>query len=89
MAVPKKKISKSKGGMRRGGNGGNKVSLLNVVIDKTTGEYKLPHHISIDGFYKGKKIVADKKKKDNTEKTEVKKSEKKVVKATDKTEDKK
>lgn len=84
MAVPKKKISKSKGGLRRGGNGAYKTTMPNVVIDKTTGEYKLPHHISLDGYYKGKKVVADKNKEEKaetkavaTEKKEEKKAEKK------------
>ena len=35
----------------------------NVLTDKTTGEYKLGHHISSDGFYKGRKVIADKPKK--------------------------
>jgi len=65
MAVPKKRISRSRAGMRRGGNKAYKTTFPNVIIDKTTGEYKLPHHISLDGYYKGKKVVLDKKKKEN------------------------
>jgi large subunit ribosomal protein L32 len=76
MAVPKKKISPSRGGMRKGGNGAYKTTLPNVVIDKTTGEYKLPHHISLDGYYNGKKIIADKKKKqEKQEKQEISSTE--------------
>jgi large subunit ribosomal protein L32 len=63
MAVPKKKTSKSKAAMRKGGNGALSVKLPNVMIDKDTGEYKLSHHISLDGYYNGKKIIKDKKKK--------------------------
>ncbi|MDR3290051.1 MAG: 50S ribosomal protein L32 [Rickettsiales bacterium] len=60
MAVPKKKVSKSQAGMRKGGNGALSVKLPNVIIDKDTGEYKLAHHISVDGYYNGKKVVKDK-----------------------------
>jgi large subunit ribosomal protein L32 len=69
MAVPKKKTSKSKAAMRKGGNGSLTVKFPNVMIDKDTGEYKLSHHISLDGFYNGKKVIKDKVKK-NKEETE-------------------
>ncbi len=62
MAVPKKKKSSSRSGMRRGSNGTFDANFPNVVTDKTTGEYKLSHHISSDGYYKGRKVIADKKK---------------------------
>lgn len=72
MAVPKKKTSKSKTGMRMGGNGSYKITLPNVMIDKDTGEYKLSHHISLDGYYDGKKVLkekpAKKGKEENSEK---------------------
>ncbi|MBL6665000.1 MAG: 50S ribosomal protein L32 [Rickettsiales bacterium] len=64
MAVPKQKISKSRRGMRTGSNGSLKADFPNVVTDKTTGEFKLPHHISVDGYYKGKKVIAEKTKKE-------------------------
>ena len=41
MAVPKKKTSKARRGLRRGGNGTYKADLPNVMIDKDTGEFKL------------------------------------------------
>lgn len=63
MAVPKKKKSKSRRNMRRGSNGSYSVNLPNVVVDATTGEYKLSHHISIDGYYKGKKVIETSKNK--------------------------
>ncbi len=63
MAVPKKKKSSSRSGMRRGSNGSFDADFPNVITDKTTGEFKLPHHISVDGYYNGKKVVADKKQK--------------------------
>ena len=63
MAVPKKKKSKSRSGMRRGSNGSFADDFPNVIVDKTSGEYKLSHHISSEGDYKGRKVGADKKKK--------------------------
>lgn len=58
MAVPKKKTSTSKRGMRRAHKA---ISAINVVVDQTTGEYKLPHHISLtDGYYNGKQVVLEK-----------------------------
>jgi large subunit ribosomal protein L32 len=67
MAVPKKKKSISRSGMRRGSNGTFKADFPNVTTDKTTGEFKLSHHISVDGYYKGRKVVKDKKKKSSQE----------------------
>ncbi len=63
MAVPKKKKSKSKRNMRRGSNGSYTADFPQISTDKTTGELKLSHHISLDGYYKGRKVIATKKKK--------------------------
>ncbi|MDR2526658.1 MAG: 50S ribosomal protein L32 [Rickettsiales bacterium] len=73
MAVPKKKTSKSKSAMRKGGNGALRVKLPNVMIDKDTGEYKLSHHVSLDGYYNGKKVIKDKptKKEETQEETNI------------------
>ncbi len=58
MAVPKKKTSKSRRNMRRAHDA---LKPINVVIDSKTGEYKLPHHISLeDGYYNGKNVVTPK-----------------------------
>lgn len=57
MAVPKRKKSKSRRNMRRGSNGTYSVNLPNVLVDATTGEYKLSHHISVDGHYNGRKVI--------------------------------
>ena len=67
MAVPKKKKSSSRSRMRRGSNGSLDANFPNVLSDKTTGEFKLSHHISADGYYNGRKVVADKKKKASQE----------------------
>jgi large subunit ribosomal protein L32 len=57
MAVPKKKTSKSKRNMRRSHHA---LKAVNVVLDATTGEYKLPHHISLsDGFYNGRQVIVE------------------------------
>ncbi len=62
MAVPKKKKSISRSGMRRGSNGSFEANFPNVATDES-GNYKLSHHISSDGTYKGRKIISPKKKK--------------------------
>ena len=55
MAVPKRKTSVSKKKMRRSHL---KISSVNVVEDKKSGEYKLPHHVDLkSGYYNGKKIL--------------------------------
>jgi large subunit ribosomal protein L32 len=63
MAVPKKKTSKSRRDMRRAHHA---LGKINVVVDSRTGEYKLPHHVSlIDGTYNGRLVIA--KKTDDNE----------------------
>lgn len=54
MAVPKKKISKSRRGQRRAHK---KVSETNVVENNTTGEFHRPHHVSPDGYYNGRQVT--------------------------------
>lgn len=56
MAVPKRKTSKSVRNMRRSHHA---LKRINVVEDKTTGEFKLPHHVTADGYYKGRPVVVD------------------------------
>lgn len=56
MAVPKKKTSKSKRDMRRSHHA---VKSINVIIDKETGEYRLPHHMNtLDGKYNGRQVLS-------------------------------
>ena len=54
MAVPKKKTTPSKRGLRRTHI---KAKLVNVVADATTGELKRPHHVSPDGYYNKKQVT--------------------------------
>jgi|TARA_B100000780_G_C20703454_1_gene279720 large subunit ribosomal protein L32 len=55
MAVPKRKTTPSKRNMRRSHH---RVKSTNVVEDKTSGEYRLSHHVDLKtGYYNGKKII--------------------------------
>ena len=55
MAVPKRKTSVSKKKMRRSHH---KLSPVNIIEDKKSGEYKLSHHVDLkSGYYNGKKIL--------------------------------
>ena len=55
MAVPKRKTTKSRAGKRRSHI---RATLKNVVEDKKSGEYRLPHHLDIKtGFYKGRQVL--------------------------------
>ena len=59
MAVPKRKTSKSKRDMRRSHH---RVSPVNIVEDKKSGEFRLSHHIDLKtGLYNGKQILDPKK----------------------------
>lgn len=57
MAVPKRKISKSKRGMRRA-HGKNKIQKLNI-IENSSGDLCLPHQISPEGEYKGEQVIEE------------------------------
>lgn len=54
MAVPKKKTTPSKRNMRRSHDA---LKRVNVVQDGQTGEDVLSHHVSADGYYKGKQVI--------------------------------
>tara|TARA_B100000965_G_scaffold398741_1_gene417372 strand:+ start:4119 stop:4292 length:174 start_codon:yes stop_codon:yes gene_type:complete len=55
MAVPKRKTSKSKRNQRRSHH---RISPVNIIEDKKSGEYKLSHHVDLkSGYYNGKKIL--------------------------------
>ena len=56
MAVPKRKQTPSRTGMRRAHT--MKYTTKNIVEDKKSGEYRLSHHIDLkSGYYNGKKIL--------------------------------
>jgi len=69
MAVQKSKKSKSKRNKRRSSNTQFKIPTLS--IDKETGETHIRHFITKNGYYKGKQIIKNtKKKKKKSEQTE-------------------
>jgi len=59
MAVPKRKTSKSRRNKRRSHH---KISSINVIEDKKSGEFRLSHHVDLKtGIYNGKQILDPKK----------------------------
>ncbi|MHA7815102.1 MAG: 50S ribosomal protein L32 [Pseudohaliea sp.] len=54
MAVQQNKKTRSRRGMRRSHDalGGNTLS-----VDQVSGETHRRHHVTADGFYRGKKVV--------------------------------
>ncbi len=59
MAVQKSRVSPSKRGMRRSHDA---LSAKQLATDPTTGETHLRHHITADGYYRGKKVIDTKSK---------------------------
>lgn len=60
MAVPKRKTTPSKRGMRRSADA---LSTPTYVEDKKSGELRRPHHIDLKtGMYKGRQVLPAKKK---------------------------
>lgn len=54
MAVQQNKKSRSRRDMRRSHDALKKPTLS---VDKTTGETHLRHHLTADGYYRGRKIL--------------------------------
>ncbi len=54
MAVPKRKHSNSRTGMRRAHDS---LSRSTLSVDETSGETHRRHHVTADGFYRGRKVV--------------------------------
>jgi large subunit ribosomal protein L32 len=58
MAVPKKKVSKSRRDMRRAHDA---LSVPTIIEDKVTGEYRRPHHVDLKtGMYRGRQVITPK-----------------------------
>ena len=55
MAVQKSRKSRSKRGMRRAHDFLKNPTLS---VDPVTGESHLRHHVSADGYYKGKEVIS-------------------------------
>ncbi|MBE8190147.1 MAG: 50S ribosomal protein L32 [Candidatus Thioglobus sp.] len=67
MAVQKSRKTPSKRGMRRSHNA---LSAPTLAEDQETGETHLRHHITADGYYRGKKITAKTQEIDEVEEAE-------------------
>jgi large subunit ribosomal protein L32 len=57
MAVQKSRVTRSRRGMRRSHD---KLTATALSVDSATGETHRRHHVSPDGYYKGRKVI-DKK----------------------------
>ena len=57
MAVQKSRKTPSRRGMRRSHDA---LSTTAITVDETTGELHRRHHVTADGYYKGKKVIQDK-----------------------------
>jgi large subunit ribosomal protein L32 len=59
MAVQKSRKTPSKRGMRRMHDA---LTAKQLATDPTTGETHLRHHVTADGYYRGKQVIAPKTK---------------------------
>jgi large subunit ribosomal protein L32 len=59
MAVQKSRVTRSKRGMRRAHD---HLTTTTLAVDHTTGETHRRHHITKDGYYRGKQILTPKTK---------------------------
>mgnify|MGYP000971369029 CR=1 FL=1 len=59
MAVQKSRVSPSRRGMRRMHDA---LSSKRLATDPTSGETHVRHHVTADGFYRGKQVIVPKTK---------------------------
>ena len=59
MAVQKSRVSPSRRGMRRAHDA---LSAKQLATDPTSGETHIRHHVTADGYYRGKKVLPSKTK---------------------------
>lgn len=64
MAVQKSRVTRSRRGMRRSHDS---LTANALATDPTTGERHIRHHVSPDGYYKGKQVVATAQVEDSEE----------------------
>ena len=57
MAVQKSRVTPSRRGMRRSHDA---LGTATLSEESTTGETHRRHHMSADGYYRGRKVIADK-----------------------------
>lgn len=55
MAVQKSKKSRAKRGTRRSHDA---LGSATLSVDSTSGETHVRHHVTADGYYKGKKVLS-------------------------------
>jgi large subunit ribosomal protein L32 len=59
MAVQKSRVTPSRRGQRRSHDA---LTAKQLATDPTSGETHLRHHVTADGFYRGKKMIDTKSK---------------------------
>ncbi|MBS3959439.1 MAG: 50S ribosomal protein L32 [Xanthomonadaceae bacterium] len=59
MAVQKSRVTPSRRGQRRSHDA---LTAKQLATDPTSGETHLRHHVTADGFYRGKKVIDAKSK---------------------------
>jgi large subunit ribosomal protein L32 len=64
MAVQQNRKTPSRRGMRRSHDA---LGTATLSVESTTGETHRRHHISADGYYRGRKVIADKVVEDDEE----------------------
>jgi len=57
MAVQKSRVTPSRRGMRRAHD---KLDAKLLSTDQTTGETHIRHHVTADGYYRGKQVIQPK-----------------------------
>ena len=57
MAVPKRKKSHSKTGMRKSANMAYAKKPVGYATDPVTGVLTLQHHVNKEGYYKGRNVL--------------------------------
>jgi ribosomal protein L32 len=55
MAVQQNRKTRSRRGMRRSHDA---LTASALTVDPTSGEVHRRHHVTADGFYRGKKVIA-------------------------------
>jgi large subunit ribosomal protein L32 len=64
MAVQKSRKSRSRRGMRRAHDS---LTGSTLSVDKTSGETHVRHHVTADGYYRGKKVMETRPEPDTEE----------------------
>lgn len=57
MAVQKNKVTRARRGQRRSHDA---LANPTLTTDSTTGETHRRHHVTADGYYRGRQVIADK-----------------------------